>query len=233
MRNEVLLICSLLIIFSGVILFYKLFGTVGLYCWTVFATITANIEVLLVVDAFGMEQTLGNVLFASTFLVTDILSEVAGKKKADRAVTLGIVTSIVFIIISQSWLLYLPSPNDWARGSIETIFSNTPRVMLASLLVYAITQRFDVWAYHKWWAFTAKKCGDSGKYLWLRNNGSTLISQLLNTVLFTTGAFYGMYNMETMVNICMSSYVIYIVTSLADTPFVYLARKISQGVPQD
>lgn len=228
MRNEILLLVSLLVIFGGVLFFYKMFGITGLYCWTVLATITANIEVMLVVDAFGMEQTLGNILFASTFLVTDIISEIAGKKKADKAVTLGIVTSIAFILISQSWLCYTPSPNDWARSSIEAIFSNTPRVMLASLLVYAVTQRFDVWAYHKWWAFTTKKCGDSKKFLWLRNNGSTLISQLLNTLLFTVGAFYGMYNMETLISICASSYVIYVVTSLADTPFVYLARKISR-----
>ena len=178
MRNEILLVVSLLVIFGGVLVFYKIFGITGLYCWTVLATIAANIEVMLVVDAFGMEQTLGNILFASTFLVTDIISEIAGKKKADKAVTLGIVTSIAFILLSQSWLLYTPSPNDWARSSIEAIFSNTPRVMLASLLVYAVTQRFDVWAYHKWWAFTTKKCGDSQKFLWLRNNGSTLISQL-------------------------------------------------------
>lgn len=142
------------------------------------------------------------------------------------------MTSIAFILLSQSWLLYTPSPNDWARSSIEAIFSNTPRVMLASLLVYAVTQRFDVWAYHKWWAFTTKKCGDSKKFLWLRNNGSTLISQLLNTVLFTMGAFYGMYNMETLISICASSYVIYVVTSLADTPFVYLARKMTQKDPK-
>lgn len=232
MRNEILLVVSLLVIFGGVLVFYKIFGITGLYCWTVLATIAANIEVMLVVDAFGMEQTLGNILFASTFLVTDIISEIAGKKKADKAVTLGIVTSIAFILLSQSWLLYTPSPNDWARSSIEAIFSNTPRVMLASLLVYAITQRFDVWAYHKWWAFTTKKCGDSQKFLWLRNNGSTLISQLLNTVLFTMGAFYGMYNMETLISICASSYVIYVVTSLADTPFVYLARKMTPKNPK-
>lgn len=233
MKNELLLILSLVVIYGGVLLFYRMFGTMGLYCWTVLATITANIEVLLVVDAFGMEQTLGNVLFASTFLVTDILSEVAGKKKADKAVSLGIVTSLAFIVLSQSWLLYTPAKSDWARASIETIFSNTPRVMLASLLVYAVTQRFDVWAYHKWWAFTTKKFGDSTKYLWLRNNGSTLISQLLNTVLFNVAAFYGMYDTQTLIHICVFGYVIYIVTSLADTPFVYLARKMSPSVPQE
>lgn len=233
MNNELLLICSLLLTFSGVLIFYRLFGVCGIYCWTVLATVAANIEVLLVVDAFGMEQTLGNILFASTFLATDILSEVAGKKEANRAVNFGIITSVVFILISQSWFLYTPSANDWAKPSIEMIFRNTPRVMFASLLVYAITQRFDVWAYHKWWELTKKKFGDSRKFLWLRNNGSTMISQLLNTILFTFGAFYGMYDMKTLISICISSYVIYFITSLADTPFVYLARKISGSVPKE
>lgn len=233
MRNEIMLICSLLFIFGGLLLFYRIFGVVGIYCWTVLATITANIEVLLVIDAFGMGQTLGNILFASTFLATDILSEVAGKKQADCAVNLGIAATIAFIIISQSWLLYEPAAGDWAAPSIRAIFSNTPRVMLASLLVYAVTQRFDVWAYHKWWAFTKKKCGDAEKFLWLRNNGSTLISQLLNTVLFSFCAFWGTYDNSTIISICASSYVIYIVTSLADTPFVYLARRISKKAPKD
>lgn len=218
---------TLFLIFGLVIASYRFFGETGLYCWTVFATILANIEVLLMINAFGMEMTLGNILFASTFLVTDILSEIAGKKQAQRAVNLGIVTSVCFIIISQSWLLYTPSETDWAGPSFHTIFSNTPRLLLASLLVYAISQKFDVWAYHKWWAYTTKKFGDSKKYLWLRNNGSTLISQLLNTVLYTFGAFLGMYDMATLISICLSSYVIFIFTSLLDTPFVYLARKIS------
>ena len=61
-----------------------------MYCFTAIATITANIEVLIMVDAFGMEQTLGNILFASTFLVTDIISEVDGKKAAQKAVNIGI-----------------------------------------------------------------------------------------------------------------------------------------------
>ena len=74
MWNEFLLIGSLFVIFGGLLLFYRLFGIIGIYCWSIFATIAANIEVLLVVDAFGMEQTLGNVIFASTFLATDILS---------------------------------------------------------------------------------------------------------------------------------------------------------------
>ncbi len=102
--NEILLVLSLLVIYGSVLLVYRLFGKSGLYCFTAIATITANIEVLILVDAFGMEQTLGNILFASTFLVTDIISEVDGKKAAQKAVNIGIFTSVFFIVVSQSWL---------------------------------------------------------------------------------------------------------------------------------
>ena len=138
MRNELLLLLSLVVLYGGVLWWMKLFGKQGLYGWTVIATIAANIEVLILVDAFGMEQTLGNVLFASTFLVTDILSECYGKKAAQRAVNIGILTSLSFIVISQSWMLYVPSPNDFISPSIEAVFQNTPRMMLVSLLVYSM-----------------------------------------------------------------------------------------------
>lgn len=222
--NELLLIISLPLIYGSVLAAYKFFGKTGLFAWTVFATITANLEVLLLVDAFGIEQTLGNVLFASTFLVTDILSEKYGKKDAQLAVDLGVATSVGFIVLSRLWLCYTPAVNDWAMPSFQTIFTNTPRVMLASVLVFAIVQRFDVWLYHKWWDYSKRKFGDSKRFLWLRNNGSTMVSQLLNTVLYTFGAFGGLYELPTLISICISSYAVFFVTSLADTPFVYWAR---------
>ena len=238
MRNEILLIVSLVVLYAMVLLWYQLFGRSGMYCFTVFATIAANIEVLLLVDAFGMEMTLGNILFATTFLVTDILSETEGKKAAQKAVWVGIATSVLFILVSQSWLQYQVSANDFAFPAFQQIFSNTPRMMLASLAVYAIAQMFDVWMYHFWWKLTTKKFGDSHRFLWLRNNGSTLLSQLLNTVLFTGFAFWGTYDVPTLLSIALSSYVIFIVTSLADTPVVYLARYMrekgrpKQGIPE-
>lgn len=226
MLNEILLLCSVLVIYGAVLVAYKLFGKSGLYAMTVIATILANIEVLMLVNAFGMEQTLGNVMFASTYLITDILSENEGKKSAARAVWLGVFTSIAMLVFTQYWLLYSPSEGDWARQSIQTIFSTTPRLLLASFTGYIISQRFDVWLYHFWWDFTTKKFGDSKRFLWLRNNGSTLISQIINTVLFTLIAFAGWYDTKTLISVMISSYVIYIFTSLLDTPFVYLARKM-------
>ena len=227
LSNELLLIFSLILTYSSVLAFYYFFSKSGLYAWTAIATILANIEVLILVNAFGMEQTLGNILFASNFLVTDILSEIFGKDIANKAVNLGIGTSFIFILISQSWMLYIPSVNDWVSPSIHTIFVNTPRLMLASFLTYAVCQKFDVWLYHRLWNYTTKKYGDSKRFLWLRNNAATLITQLLNTVLYTFGAFSGLYDFSTLISICLSSYVIFVITSLADTPFVYLARHIS------
>lgn len=227
MHNEIVLIFILFITYGAVLVLFKLLHEQGLYLWTIVATIAANIEVLIVIRAFGMEMTLGNILFASTFLVTDIASETCGKQTAQKTVLLGIITSILFVFISQSWMLYQPAETDWAAPAIREIFSNTPRMMLTSLLVYAFVQTLDVWLYHKWWDYTSRHFGDSGRFLWLRNNGSTLISQLANAVLFTLGAFWGMYDTSTLISITASSYIIFIVTSLADTPFVYAARKIA------
>ena len=228
MSNELLIILSFIVIYGGVMLFYRFFGKKGLLAFNVLATLIANIEVLILVRAFGVEMTLGNVLFASTFLITDIMSENHSRKEANRAVIISTLCSVFFILISQMWLLYTPSENDWASGSFHTIFSSTPRIVCASLGVYLISQLTDVWLYHKWWDWCKKKFGDSSRGLWIRNNGSTMISQLLNTLLYTFFAFYGTYQIETLVTIFTSSYIIYMITSLLDTPFVYWARKINK-----
>mgnify|MGYP003293138816 CR=1 FL=1 len=228
MSNEILLILSLIIIYGMVLVLYKLFELEGLYMWTIIATIAANIEVLIYIKAFGMGMTLGNVLFASTFLVTDIISEIYGKKSANKAVKLGIITSVIFMLLSQFWLFYTPHPTqDTVMPSMKIIFSSMPRLMIASLVVYAVAQVFDVWCYHKWWSFTEKLTGDKRKFLWLRNNGSTLISQLINTVFYTMFAFAGTFSTEKLLITIASSYVIFIFTSLLDTPFVYIVRWIN------
>lgn len=228
MRNEILLIVSLIVVNFTVVAFHKFLKEEGLYVWTAIATISANIEVMIIVNAFGMEQTLGNILFASTFLVTDICSELYGKKSAQKAVYVGIAVSAAFVVISQTWLLYVPNSSDFIMPHMKAVFSNTPRVMIVGLVVYAVVQMFDVWVYHKWWELTTRLTGDNHRFLWLRNNGSTLLSQLLNTVLFTWGVFFGVYETKTLINIAIASYVIFIVTSLADTPFIYLARKLNE-----
>ena len=229
MSNELMLVINIVVVYFLTLMSYYLFGKKGVLCWNAIATIAANIEVMILIEAFGMEQTLGNIMFATTFVATDILSENYGKKEAALAVKTGIFVSVAFIIFTRIWLMYTPSANDTVMPSIITVFSNTPRVMLAGFVVYGIVQAADVFLYHKIWKFTEKLSGSAKGFLWLRNNAATLISQFLNAILFNLAAFAGVYDAKTLVSIIISTYVIYIITSLADTPIVYLARKMKQS----
>ncbi|MBQ8552271.1 MAG: queuosine precursor transporter [Clostridia bacterium] len=231
--NELILIASLLVEFGLVLLAYRLFGKAGLYAMTVLCTVAANIEVMILVRAFGLDQTLGNILFACTFVITDILSENHGKDSANKAAKISIFVTAAFMLLTQSWLLYTPAAEDNVMDSVRVLFANTPRVMLSSLAVCAVTQLFDVWLYHKLWDFTTKKFGDSKKFLWLRNNTATLTSQLINAVLFTLGAFAGLYSAPVIVSIAASSYIIFAVTALLDTPVVYIARRMKEKYKLD
>ncbi len=226
MTNEILLCASLLFAYGALLVMFRFFGKSGVFAWIALATILANIEVAVLVEAFGMEQTLGNTLFASTFLATDILSEYYGRKVARRGVVVGIAAALVFIFFSSVWVRYIPSENDSAMPAFKTLFSNTPRILAASFVAFAISEMFDIWAYDKWWSLTEKVFGDRRKFLWLRNNGSTLLSQAVNITVFNVLAFAGLYDGSTLFAITWAGYVIYICTSLLDTPFMYLSRSI-------
>lgn len=223
--NELLIIATLLLTFASVLLWYRFFGEHGMYALTAFITIAANIEVVILVRAFGIEMTLGNMLFAGTFLATDILSECHGQRAAAKCVRIGIVTSLSMIVLTNMWLLYIPSENDFVHPAIVTVFSNTPRVLIASLVVYAVCQMVDVRLYHFIWKLT----GSNDKYLWLRNNGATIVSQAINAVLFNFAAFYGTVEATTMWSLIGASFAIFLATSLFDTPVLYLARCIARS----
>lgn len=227
MSNEFLLCLSVVFIYGGVVLAYGFFRIRGLFVFALLATILANIEVVLLIKAFGMEQTLGNVFFASTFLITDALSEIRGKKVAQEAVKLTIFGSVVFLVASQMWLLYTLQDSS-LHTAFAQIFTQTPRIIIASLVVFAIASYVDVWLYHWWWNLSTKIWGEKRKYLWLRNNASTLLSQLLNTILFSFGAFYGVLEIGVIGEIILSSYLIFICTSLLDTPALYLIVYLSK-----
>ncbi len=227
-QNEIILLLSVFAFFGGLVAFFKFFGKNGIFAWTVICTIAANIEVLILVHAFGMDTTLGNVIFASSFLATDIMSEIYGKKEANTCVKLGIAANVTFILISQSWFLYIPASQDTMALPIRTVFANTPRVMLSSLFAYAVCEIYDVWAYHHLWNLTEKKCGDKRRFLWLRNNGSTMVSQLINVVVFNLLAFAGVFPSGTIIQILIFGYAIFLVTSILDTPFLYWARHIAE-----
>lgn len=220
--NTLLFFAEMLFFLCAALCAYRFFGKTGLYAYSVFAVLLCNIQVCLSIDVFGMSATGGNAIYASTFLVTDILSERFGKKAANKAVLLGFFAMILWICGTQLTLLFAPNESDFVHGALEQVFSLLPRVSAASLAAYLISQTADVWLYHFIW----EKTGKNKKYLWVRNNLSTLCSQLLDSCVFVFTAFFGVYETKVFVSILITTYVFKVVCALCDTPFMYLARRI-------
>ena len=191
MTNELLFLLSIIFYFGAVILAYKFFGKNGLFVWTAISAILANIEALKMVDMFGLSVTLGNALYASNFVVTDILSENYDKESANKAVNIGLFTTIIWVLATQLILMFKPNSLDFINGSLIETFGFIPRIAIASIFTYAVAQKIDVVLYHKVWEKTNKIFKNSNKGLWLRNNISTLTSQFLDTLIFTLIAFAG------------------------------------------
>lgn len=223
MSNESLLFINLIVTYSLVLLWFYLFKKQGLYVWLIIAALVANIEVMVQIDAYGFHQTLGNILFASTFLATDILSEFYGKKEANFGVNLSIVACVSFMILSQFWQYFTPNVADFALPHLRVISAYTLRVISAGLIVFVAVQKLDIFLYHKIWQVTGT---DNHKFLWLRNNIATIVSQAINTVSFNFGAFYGVFPTDTLWEIIFINFIIFVATSLLDTPFVYLAARV-------
>ncbi len=222
MSNELIFIITVLIYLGSVLLLYKFFGKNGLFAFAIFGTLLGNIAVCKCVDLFGLSTTAGNVLYASTFLVTDILSEKYGKKEAHKAVMYSFSVMLLWLLGTQLILLFTPNANDYINDSLKVVFGLVPRITIASLVGFICSQNIDVVLYHFIW----KKTGDNKSKLWLRNNGSTLISQLIDTVIFAFLAFFGTYPTNVFISILVTTYLFKAIVALVDTPFIYIARKI-------
>ena len=221
MSNEVLWILFALINFALLIGVYRLFGKPGLFVWIGMSTVLANIQVVKTVEMFGLNASLGNIVYGTAFLATDILNEKYGKKEARKAVWMGFSTLIIMTIIMQFAILFNPGENDIAQPALQALFGLVPRIALGSMLAYIVSQYFDVWLYAK-----LKKLFPSDRALWIRNNGSTMISQLLDTSIFCFIAFFGLYPFEIWLEIFITTYIIKFIVAALDTPFFYMAKKM-------
>jgi queuosine precursor transporter len=225
MQNEILWLVEILINFLLIILAYKLFGKWGLIMWIPVSVIVANIQVIQTIKLFGLTATLGNVVYATSFLITDILSENYGRKEAKKAVWIGFYSLISMTLLMNLTLWFIPLDGDEFAGitheATSTIFKLMPRIALASLLAYLISQRHDVWAFHLW-----KKRFPGETQLWIRNNLSTMVSQLIDSAVFVLVAFYGVFDTAVLFEIFITTYLLKWAVAAADTPFVYWARRM-------
>lgn len=222
MENEILWFGLLFFNLLMVILSYRLFGRIGLFVWTAVAVILANIQVMKTIEVFGLVTALGNVVYSSLFLVTDILNENHSKDDAQKAVWIGFFVLISMTVLMQITLQFIPHASDTVHPHIVGIFQYMPRIALASLVAYLLSQSHDVWFYSR----LKKRLGQ--RYLWVRNNVSTVTSQLIDNILFTLIAFVGVEGFTWMVisQIFLTSLVLKVIVAFFDTPFVYLAKKM-------
>lgn len=219
--NELLWFLMFILDFGLLLLIYRWLGRIGLFAWIPLATILANIQVIKTVEIFGMTATLGNLAYASIFLATDILSENYGKRDAKIAVFLGFFSLLATIAIMSLAIRFIPAGDDFAQTSLKTIFTVMPRVAAASLAAYIVSQLHDIWSYHFW-----KKLLPDTKHIWIRNNCSTLVSQLLDTAIFTSVAFLFVFPMKTFWSIMLTTYLLKAIAALLDTPCIYLAARM-------
>lgn len=217
--NELLWIITLIISFAGLLLFYRFFGKTGLYLWLALAVIVANIQTVKLVNLFGLETTLGNILYGSTFLVTDILSEKYGKKEARKTIIYGMAIMIFMTLLMYISLLFKPSPSDFVTDSLNTIFTLNVRVTLASIVAFLISQFIDTFLY--------QKLKERYNKIYISNNVSTIVSQFFDCIIFNGLAFLGLVKITTLFQIILSTFILKVIVALCDTPFMYLAMKIN------
>lgn len=222
--NNLLLVISIIGVFSMMLIVKKIFGKEGIIGWMGIASILANLLLIKSVNLLGISATLGNVLFASNFLATDMLTENYGYKEAKKGVRFGIAAVIIFMIITQFALLYIPNSEDIAQTSFELLFGFVPRISIASVSMFALSNFVDIRLYE----WLRKK--SNGKKMWLRNNLCTIICNGGENFLFYLIAFLGIMDIGTIVSIAASATIIEILIALCDTPFLYISKKVKDKI---
>jgi len=225
-NQEILWLVTLLLDLAGTLLLYRLFGKAGLQVAIATAIILANLQGPKLTIIFGLETSLGVIFYSSIFFATDVLSENYGKAAAAKAVWMGFVVSVIVLTMMSMGLMFLPStrPDTAAfsadiQGAFDTLLNFTPRFVFGSLLAYLISQRFDVWAFHKIKSLTGER------WLWMRNNGSTMASQLIDTAIYSLVVWWGTVDLRTAIALGAAKYVFKIVIAAIDTIFIYWARR--------
>ena len=227
-NQELLWVLTVIYDLGLAILLYRFFGKYGLYAAVILGIILGNLQGGKVseLEIFGYSFTasMGAILYSGIYFATDVLNEKFGKEEATRAVMLAFVANIAVMI--TLWISIQFRPSDITGSALEvhnaisTLAGYSPIFVIGSLTAYLISQRFDVWVFHKLKVMT------DGKYLWLRNNLSTLSSQALDTFLYTfVWVIAGELSFAAAFGIALTKYVFKVIIALIDTIFIYWVRK--------
>jgi uncharacterized integral membrane protein (TIGR00697 family) len=234
---ELIWVAELVVCFGGILLFLRLFGPAGVCAFVVLAVICANIQLLKVVDSsvLGEPVAQGTIVFASTYLCTDILTEYYGRRWAHRAVWLGFFALLAFTLLMLGTLGYAPLSPDVAEATgnahalgmqehLLAVFTPIPIFYIAGMAAYLASQFHDVWLYRLIRRLT------NGRWLFLRNNVATMVSALIDNTIFSLLAWVVLprepLDLDTVIwTYILGTWVLRVVVALLDTPFIYLARR--------
>lgn len=231
-NQELLWLTTLLLDLGCTVVLYRLFGRAGLQVAIATAIILANLQGPKLTVIFGVQTSLGVIFYSSIFFATDLLSENYGKAAATQAVRMGFAVSIIVLLMLSLALMYLPSERpetaEFSRkihNAFITIVNFTPRFVFGSLLAYIISQNFDVWAFHRIKRVTGEK------WLWLRNNLSTMTSQVIDTAIYSLVVWWGTVDLVTALQLGAAKYVFKLAIAAIDTIFIYWAKTMQ--MPND
>jgi len=239
-NTEVVWFIMLILCFFSILIFLRLFGYVGLYVYSAIAIIAANIQVLKQAN-FNLFSSinekiipfyepspiaLGTILFASTFLCTDILSEYYGKEKARKNVLIGFCSFFLMTVLMLLTIGIQPAAGEWVsmvQESLAILFTPMTSIFVASMIAYLISQYFDIWF------FSYLKTISSNKLLWLRNNVSTALSSLIDNTIFSIFAWIILSPnpfplSDVIMTFILGVYLLRVFIAILDTPFIYLAK---------
>ena len=239
-NTEVVWFLMLILCFLSILVFLRLFGYVGLYVYSAIAIIAANIQVLKQANFNFFSSinekiipfyepspiALGTILFASTFLCTDILSEYYGKEKAKKNVLISFCSFFLMTILMLVTIGIQPAEDEWVsmvQESLAILFTPMTSIFVASMIAYLISQYFDIWF------FSYLKTVSSNKLLWLRNNVSTALSSLIDNTIFSIFAWIILNPnpfplSDVIMTFILGVYLLRVFIALLDTPFIYLAK---------
>ena len=215
-------------LFIVVGLFY-FFGRSGLYIAVILGIVLGNLQGGKVSDleVFGYTFTvsMGAIMYSGIYFATDLINEKYGRTYANEAVILGAIANVVVMLTLVLSTYYLPSEiaksSNAVHEAITTLAYYSPWFVIGSLTAYLISQTFDVWMFHKLKVLT------NGKYLWLRNNVSTLSSQALDTLIYTfVWVLAGDMTFIVALSIALTKYIFKIFIALLDTIFIYLVKDV-------
>ncbi len=224
MHNNYIYILWILVDLSLLLIGFTFWRKNGIIAIIASNVVIMNIFVLKGIVLFGLDATGGNVLYASIFLGTDIISEYHGMKEARKAVFIGFFISLFFLIASRFILQFEPASWDLYHPAMKKLFTPIWRITAASMAAYILSQNYDVVSYD----WLKRKFP---KHLWIRNNGSTWVSQIIDTIIFCTLAFIGVYETKVILEIILSTYILKIIVAAIDTPFIYMTKLIVHSRP--